>query len=959
MKRLAALFLLFCTPLAIFAQETVSGTVRDVTSGEALVGAVVVVGDGKVFASTNIDGVYTLRLANGTYVLNVKYVGYTSTPVTITVDDLPLTVDINMTSTTLKEVEIVADVAIDRKTPVAFSNISATRIREEVAGRDITMMLNSTPGAYATEQGGGSGDSRVNIRGSDQRNVGVMVDGVPVNDMENGQVYWSNWAGLGDVTRTMQVQRGLGASRLAIPSVGGTINILTQGIGQRSSFILSTEFGNNSMQKLSLGINTGEIGKGWGLTFAGSRSTGNGWADQTWNEAFSYFFKVQKRTGAHLFSFSVNGAPQSHGQRYDRLPIAVYDRKFAESLGIDADSVYASNNGYTTLTQGARGRRYNPNWGFINYEDGQVGTLNQDINFFHKPLFNLSWYWTPNDRFVLSTVTYLSIAGGGGTNFNSAINRDTLTGQLKITDAYISNSTYIDALYSTTEHKSTRVLLASMNDHVWYGALSTATWTPSEKMTYLFGIDARHYIGSHYRKVYDLIGGDYYVDAADKNQPWGMGNLSYSMKRTDDKVGYYNQSTVDWGGLFAQAEYAGEKWSAFFTLSGSMSWYQRIDHFKKRDIVMEDGTIIPMIVGYDETYYTNGSQSGVAQHGATVTTSGDTTYINNPSGADYTIAGATGYAWDSDFARTATTEKKQFPGYTVKTGVNYNINDHYNVFVNVGHLNLAPRFNTVFDNNNKEYPAHKNQQVYAAELGFGIRYPGFAANVNGYYTNWLNKPPYSSPTTTIAGDPYTYDLTGLNTTLQGLEFDFNWKALRTLQVEGLASFGNWIYNSAGTVYLYDANYTLEDTISYSAKGVHLGDAAQTQVGGSLRWEPFKGFYLKPRYTYFARNYANFDPIVLVPVYNGSGVQVGDNRDQESWKMPAYGLLDFFAGYELREMISKEKNKFVVVTFTFSVINILDTKYISDAQNGASFDASTALVYMGMGRRWNAGMRFSF
>ena len=43
--------------------------------------------------------------------------------------------------------------------------------------------------------------------------------------MENGKVYWSNWNGLGDVTSAMQVVRGLGASKLAIGSIGGTINV--------------------------------------------------------------------------------------------------------------------------------------------------------------------------------------------------------------------------------------------------------------------------------------------------------------------------------------------------------------------------------------------------------------------------------------------------------------------------------------------------------------------------------------------------------------------------------------------------------------------------------------------------------------------------------------------------------------------------------------------------------------
>jgi outer membrane cobalamin receptor len=58
-------------------------------------------------------------------------------------------------------------------------------------------------------------------------NTAVMINGVPVNGMEDGAVYWSNWLGLSDVTSAMQIQRGLGSSKLAIASVGGTVNIIT------------------------------------------------------------------------------------------------------------------------------------------------------------------------------------------------------------------------------------------------------------------------------------------------------------------------------------------------------------------------------------------------------------------------------------------------------------------------------------------------------------------------------------------------------------------------------------------------------------------------------------------------------------------------------------------------------------------------------------------------------------
>jgi outer membrane cobalamin receptor len=70
-----------------------------------------------------------------------------------------------------------------------------------------------------------------------------MIDGVPVNDMENGWVYWSNWFGLDAITSQIQVQRGLGATKLAMPSVGGTMNILTQNTGGKRQIKFRQEYG--------------------------------------------------------------------------------------------------------------------------------------------------------------------------------------------------------------------------------------------------------------------------------------------------------------------------------------------------------------------------------------------------------------------------------------------------------------------------------------------------------------------------------------------------------------------------------------------------------------------------------------------------------------------------------------------------------------------------------------------
>ena len=89
-----------------------------------------------------------------------------------------------------------------------------------------------------------------------------MINGMPVNDMENGRVYWSNWAGLTDVVSAMQVQRGLGSSPLPISSVGGTINIVTKSTELSEGGKISVRTGNDNYLKTVVNYNTGKMDNG-------------------------------------------------------------------------------------------------------------------------------------------------------------------------------------------------------------------------------------------------------------------------------------------------------------------------------------------------------------------------------------------------------------------------------------------------------------------------------------------------------------------------------------------------------------------------------------------------------------------------------------------------------------------------------------------------------------------------
>ncbi|MDP5067412.1 MAG: Plug domain-containing protein, partial [Schleiferiaceae bacterium] len=107
----------------------------------------------------------------------------------------------------LTELEIVSSRS-DKRAPYSVTSLPKKDIVNQLGSRDLPNVLNTSPSVYSTNQGGGAGDSRLNVRGFNQRNTAIMINGVPVNDMENGWVYWSNWDGVGDATSNIQIQRG-------------------------------------------------------------------------------------------------------------------------------------------------------------------------------------------------------------------------------------------------------------------------------------------------------------------------------------------------------------------------------------------------------------------------------------------------------------------------------------------------------------------------------------------------------------------------------------------------------------------------------------------------------------------------------------------------------------------------------------------------------------------------------
>ena len=918
------------------SQIQIKGLVSDAISGDPLIGATILYGKGKG-TTTDIDGNFTLNIPAGERNISVSYVGYKMQTKTLSVSDRIQRINFKLKTILLNEVQVLADIAKERETPVAFSTIPIKKITEELASQDIPMILNSTPGVYATQSGGGDGDARITIRGFNQRNVAVMIDGVPVNDMENGWVYWSNWFGLDAVTSNIQVQRGLGASKIAIPSVGGTMNILTKGTGSQAGGSFKQEVGSFGKLRSSLGYNSGRLSSGWGYTLAGSYKSGDGFVDQTWSRGFFYYAKIQKEIGKHILSFSAMGAPQKHGQRSYKSDIATYDTTLSRSLGDTSDFSGRITN---------KGINYNKHWGYLNRWSvnsnadtlfSNTEMLNTKQNYYHKPQFSLRDFWIINEKFYVSNIAYLSVGNGGGTGISGNTNNYDSEGQYNLQEAYDENKNSIDGLYSSDENKAGTYLRSSINNHFWYGLLSTLNYQSSKNLSLSGGLDLRYYKGEHYREVYDLLGADYAIDNSNSLQ-------QTQVKREGDIVGYNNDGLVKWMGGFSQIEYSDGIISAFINLSGSNSAYKRIDYFKKKDLVLDDttyfealGTSVATIIETDDNGNIIGAQKSMVE---------DTIFHN---GSFYTM--------NSEEAKLAATSWKWIPGYTVKSGLNYNIDDFNNIFLNLGYISKSPRFNNVYDYSNQLFRDIKNEKVKAIEAGYSYRSSLFSANINSYYTSWQNKPSNGGVSVVIDDAVYKANINGMDALHKGIEFDFIYRVLHNLSIEGLASLGDWRWASSDTVRFLDDNnnpifddFGNEIIATFDAIDVHVGDAAQSQLGFSLRYEPNFSSYFKIRGTYFDNYYSDFDPLSLN----------GDNAQRESWKIPAYSLFDLHMGYKLK---LNTKNK---LNLRFSILNLLNNNYISDAQNNdpynanfQDFDAKSAGVFFGLGRRFNVSGTINF
>lgn len=905
MRKIIPLFLCLFAAVSLFAEtQKVSGSVIDAKTGEALIGVSILEEGTTNGIITDLDGNFTIAVQEGAK-LQLSYVGYQTQTVKTKKGDLGI-IRMEPEAIALEDVTITGQMARTQQTPVAVSQVTALEIEERLAGQEFPEVLKNTPGVHANGQGGGWGDSEIWMRGFDNTNVATMINGVPMNDMEGGTVYWSNWQGLSDVTTVMQTQRGMGASKLASPSVGGTINIVTRGIDAKRGGYISYSMGNDGYNKVAFTVSTGLMKNGWAITVLGSRTWGNGYIQGTGFEGYSYFANISKRINEnHQLSLTGFGAPQWHWTRP------------------------AGSNGALTLAEwnrvaqympsGMDRRQYNPSYG-LGKDGKQAGT---NYNQYHKPQISLNHIWQIDDNSSLSTTVYTSIGRGFGRTAENGLNyagsysdltygasggvittkfRDPVTGMF--------DYAAVQEMNAASEYGSCLVICENRNYHNWVGLVSTydKKWFDCLELT--AGVDVRWYQGIHQAVVSDLFGGSYYVDATRSkvlpannpnaaNDEWinehlGVGDIAYR-----DYTG-----TIVQEGVFASLEYSKNNLSAFINGSVSLNHNWRTDRFYYNNVTARDS---------------------IARVGGTI-----------KGGINYKFAKYHNVFLNAGFISRA-------PKYQA-------------IYMSVSTSNAI---------NNEA----KNEKIASVEVGYGFENQYASIHVNGYFTEWMDKSMTKYGNLSDPNQTQFYmNMTGVNARHMGLEFEAKARPTKWLELSAMVSLGDWkwdsdsvigrAYDEHGFAMTADAKVTEIGAPDHywakiNMKGIHVGGQAQTTANFGVTFKPFKGFRIGGEYTLYDRNYSYYS-------FSGSNLTPGKVMNiVEPYRCPLGGALDIRASYQF-EMGP------IRATIAGNVTNVLNQYYIEKAWSASTATQTVAentkdniYFFYNKGRQWNIRLKLQF
>jgi outer membrane receptor protein involved in Fe transport len=877
-----------------FGQGTISGSVTD-SEGNALPGANVVVVSTLLGAAATLDGGYSIDAPNGSYTVTASVVGYKSSSADVRVNNGNVTANFTLeaTSVALGGVEVLAN-RVDDNDAVSYNNYTKQDIDFRLGGRGLPKALSTLPNVFVND-GGGWDDENVWVRGFTDNYTAYMINGVPMNDMENGNLYFSNWSVLADVASVVQVQRGAGAINLAVPSVGGSVNFISSPASSEAGYVLKQLAGTNSLTKTAITLNAGTLldGKMTMVAAASRRTADRLHMEGTYSKAWAYYFNSSYSfDDDNRLEFVALGSPQEHGQSYYNNRVSNYSHELARELGVeegDLRTEYGTdyNARVGRIEGGLKGTRAMPSWRPFdgwNYrvEDYSRSVMNEKMNYFHKPIVQMNSYNKLSDDMMLSTSLYYSGGEGGGSgswgsdgvvrgSADQGLARDWAATVVQNTTNFVDGYGY----------ESTGILRSSRNNQATYGIMSKLDMDLNESTSLTFGLDVRTAKIAHYREVHDLLGGDFINGSYKGNENW---TATQAYRTLGDKIEYDNTNTVDWIGGYVQANKS-----------------------------LDNGSNVYGMVGATTADYT------VQDHWSL----GEPTYKSEGNS-----------------------------GYQFKVGATYPLNDVHMLFGNVSFAELTPSLDKVLNDEdmiiNTDF---ENEKATWLDLGYRFKAPGgkVAGSVNYYYASWQDRVQKGS--LDIDGTESFFNITGLNQLHTGLEYSVAYQPIPVLRVDFNGHVSDWRFtdNLNYSYYETPGQPSSEESVELFVEDVMIGGAPQQMHNVAIT-----GFFNRLKASVevqsFGDLYAKFG-YGDNPGDVSSGLGPNNTWADDAWKSDMTTLVNLKLQYST-EMAGRN------VTLNAAVHNVTDELFVNDVVDFGAGDVAGIRVRLGQPQHYTVGVTIS-
>jgi hypothetical protein len=870
---LIILLLFFGYSNFIFAQSQtfpLRGKVVNAVNGSAIVGAKVTVQGTSVVTQSDNDGVFIIDTKLGD-ILIVEYTGMNTTEVVVEgIGDI------------IVELSVATDIGqavIDA--PVI--SLSAEDIEGDSQSYDISRLLQGSRDVYVSTAGFDFGQARYRIRGYNSENTSVLMNGIPVNDMETGRAFYSNWGGLNDATRLTEGYTGIGVLRNSFGDIGGATNISVRASDysptQRVSYSIANR---NYRNRLMLTYATGLMDNGWAVTISGSRRWAQeGYVEGTFYDAWGYFLSVEKLLNKkHSLGFVFLGAPSKSG-----------------SPGVVTQEVYDL----------AGSNYYNPNWGFQGGEK-----RNARVGEYHQPLSILTHYWDFNEKTKITTSAAYSFGRGGRTALNWYDSADPRPDYYR----------YLPSYYVTNDNLADYYTNMWQNDEAFRQLKWDDFYNANSKNIYsvrnAFGIDGNTITGNRSKYMVE----DRRID---------HNRLTF----TSNVESYLNENIVLSGGLNVIL-HKGQQFKVVSDLLGGDFWYD-VDQFAERDfddpnLSQTDLNNPNRLVyegdrfGYDYTANVN-SYDGFAQ--AEFFYSQFDFYLG--ANVSQTTFWRTGNYLNPRFPDNSfgDSEKQNFTNYGLKGGATYKITGRHYVTANATYMTRAPYFwnsyiaPRVRDNIVKGLTS---ETIYGGDLSYIIRSPRIKSRLTVFLTEFKDQTWSRSYYHEAYRSYINYTMTGIDKKHMGVELGLDINISPTLSGHIVAGTGDYFYSSRPLVTITrdnDLEVLADEKVAYLLN-YKVGGMTHTAASAGLRYNSPKFWFVGLSGNYFDDIYLDINPDRrTAETLAGYVVEDGvwqEILDQE--KLPSNYTFNIFAGKSWRI-----KRKYFI-NLNVSINNVLNNNDFS-------------------------------